>query len=468
MRMNLIKLFCLLSAALLMESAIAQTRQIPASEEAIRLSFASIVKQVAPAVVNVYASRQVRQRVSPFINDPFFRRFFGDLGGGMPKTRLQSSLGSGVIIDSSGIVITNNHVIRDALEVKIALSDRREYECEILLKDERTDLALLKIKDKEIALPKVQIANADTLEVGDLVLAIGNPFGVGQTVTQGIVSALARTKIGVTDYQFFIQTDAAINPGNSGGALIDMTGKLVGINTAIFSRSGGSNGIGFAIPASMVRLLVQSAQDGVERVRRPWFGAEIQAVTSDIAESLGLDRPSGILVTKVDKNSPADNGGLQRGDLIIAIDGNKVNDPQAFGYRFATKGLGGETTISILRQERNKDLKIALKPAPETIPRDMRDLGKGSPFQGATVVNLSPAVAEELSVSQDQGVIVTQIASGSAANNIGLLRGDIVINVNGTNIDTTKTLARETRKNTRLWRLQINRNGRLLRMTFRG
>src|ERR1700687_408191 len=231
------------------QNAQAQERRVPNAAE-LRLSYATVVQKVAPAVVNVYAAKTVQNR-NPLLDDPIFRRFFGVPGGGGPQ--VQRSLGSGVIVDASGLIVTNNHVIEGADEVKVSLADKREFEAEIVLKDKRSDLAVLRIKGAHERFPTLEFANSDALEVGDIVLAIGNPFGVGQTVTHGIVSALARTQVGITDYQFFIQTDAAINPGNSGGALVDLTGRLVGINTAIFSRSGGSQGVGFAIPRHMVR-----------------------------------------------------------------------------------------------------------------------------------------------------------------------------------------------------------------------
>src|SRR6202451_2457312 len=256
----------------------------------IRLSYAPIGQRVQPAGDMVTAAKTVQNR-NPLLDDPIFRRFFG-VPGQMPE-QVQRSLGSGVMVDSSGLVVTNNHVIEGADQVKVSLSDKREFEAEIVLKDSRSDLAVLHLKDVHEKFPTLDFANSDELQVGDVVLAIGNPFGVGQTVTHGIISALARTQVGITDYQFFIQTDAAINPGNSGGALVDMTGKLAGINTAIFSRSGGSQGIGFAIPANMVRVVVASAKSGGKAVKRPWLGAKLQAVTPEIAESLGLRRPSG-------------------------------------------------------------------------------------------------------------------------------------------------------------------------------
>src|SRR3989441_7873494 len=336
--------FIALFATLSVGSASAQDRRVPSSAAELRLSYAPIVQRVQPAVVNVYAAKVVQNR-NPLLDDPIFRRFFG-VPGQQPE-QMQRSLGSGVMVDPAGLVVTNNHVIEGADQVKISLADKREFEAEIVLKDSRTDLAVLRVKDGKEKFATLDFANSDELLVGDVVLAIGNPFGVGQTVTHGIISALARTQVGITDYQFFIQTDAAINPGNSGGALVDMTGKLAGINTAIFSRSGGSQGIGFAIPANMVRVVVASAKGGGKAVKRPWLGARLQAVTPEIAETLGLRLPSGALVANVSPNSPAAKAGLKPSDLIVAIDSQAVDDPNAFDYRFATRQLGGAAQIDV-------------------------------------------------------------------------------------------------------------------------
>src|SRR5438552_10348809 len=329
-RMNLIRSFALLLAAAgAATPALAQDRRVPASAAELRLSYAPIVQRVQPAVVNVYAAKMVQNR-NPLLDDPIFRRFFGLQGG--QQEQMQRSLGSGVMVDPSGLVVTNVHVIEGADQVKVSLSDKREFEAEIVLKDSRSDLAVLRLKDSREKFPTLDLANSDELMVGDVVLAIGNPFGVGQTVTHGIISALARTQVGITDYQFFIQTDAAINPGNSGGALVDMTGRLAGVNTAIFSRSGGSQGIGFAIPANMVRVVVASAKSGGKAVKRPWLGARLQAVTPEIAETLGLRLPSGAPVASVASGSPAAKAGLKLSDLIVGIDGQTIDDPNAFDY----------------------------------------------------------------------------------------------------------------------------------------
>src|SRR6204780_3209180 len=296
----------------LLAPAGAQQRQVPASSAQLQLSYAPGVQRVAPAAVNVYASHVVENQ-NPFMADPFFRQFFG--GGGMPREMVQRSLGSGVIVDPSGLVVTNYHVIDAASEVKVALADKREFAADIVLKDQRSDLAVLRIKGAGEHLPTLEFANSDELQVGDVVPAIGDPFGVGQTVTHGIVSALARSQVGTSDYQFFIQTDAAINPGNSGGALVDLSGRLIGINSAIYSRSGGSMGIGFAIPVNMVRVVVASAKGGNAAVKRPWLGAKLQHVTPEIAESLGLKRPSGALVANVAADGPAAKAGIKTRDL---------------------------------------------------------------------------------------------------------------------------------------------------------
>lgn len=446
----------------------AQTRVVPRDAGEMQLSFSPIVKDAAPAVVNVYATRTVSQRpVSPFFDDPFFRRFFGDrgFGPGGPRQRAERSLGSGVIVDAAGVIITNHHVIKGADAVRVVLSDKREFDTDIILKDERTDLAVLRIRDRGERFPHVPFADSDTLEVGDLVLAIGNPFGVGQTVTSGIVSALARTRVGVTDYQFFIQTDAAINPGNSGGALIDMNGRLVGINTAIFSRSGGSNGIGFAIPANMVRLVAESARDG-GRVQRPWLGASLQTVTSDIAEGLGLDRPQGALVTRVRDDSPAEKAGLRVSDLIIAVDGTTIDDANGFGYHFATKGIGGSVKLQILRNRRERELEVALIPPPD-MPRDERRIRGRSPFAGVVVSNISPALQDELGLlTTSAGALILDVRRGSTAQRVGFRRGDVVVEVNGEEVRSTGDLASIARNDYYLWRIAFNRDGQIRRMTL--
>jgi Do/DeqQ family serine protease len=441
----------------------AEDRRVPSSPAELQLSFAPVVKRAAPAVVNVYAARVVENR-NPFMNDPLFRQFFGSV----PREQVLRSLGSGVIVDSSGLVVTNYHVIEGANEVRVALSDKREFDAEIVLKDEHSDLTVLRLKGVDERFPVLEFADSDTLAVGDVVLAIGDPFGVGQTVTHGIVSALARTQVGISDYQFFIQTDAAINPGNSGGALVDLNGRLVGINTAIYSRSGGSQGIGFAIPANMVRVVVASARGGSAAVRRPWLGAKLQEVTPEIAESLGLKRPSGALVANLLAAGPAARAGIKTGDVIVAIDGTVVDDPNSFDYRFATKPLGGTAQIALLRQGRDVSITLSLQSAPDT-PREEIEIKARSPFLGATVANLSPALADELRLdTQAQGVVVVGVADGSAAQSVGFRKGDVVVSVNNQKIEKSADLDRITRVGSRQWRVIINRAGQQISAIFSG
>lgn len=282
----------------------AQETRVPQRPAEVKLSYAPIVKSVGPAVVNVYAQRVVQQRPQGFpFDDPIFRQFFGNSPRAMPRERVQRALGSGVIVAAEGIVVTNVHVIDGATEIKVSLADRREFEAEVAIRDERSDIAVLRLKDGK-NFPFMQLSDSDALEVGDLVLALGNPYGLGQTVTSGIVSAMRQVELRSNDQRVYIQTDAAINQGNSGGALTDMQGRLVGINTAIFSRSGGSDGIGFAVPVNVVRQVLDAAEAGEKRVRRPWLGATLQNVTPDIAASLNLETPAGVLVSDIVKDGP--------------------------------------------------------------------------------------------------------------------------------------------------------------------
>jgi Do/DeqQ family serine protease len=445
-------------------AASAQERRVPNATE-LRLSYAPVVQRVAPAVVNVYAAKTVRNQ-NPLLDDPIFRRFFGVPGGAAPQ--VQRSLGSGVVADASGLVVTNVHVIEGADDIKVSLADKREFEASVVLKDPRTDLAVLRIKDAHEKFPFLEFANSDALEVGDVVLAVGNPFGVGQTVTHGIVSALARTQVGISDYQFFIQTDAAINPGNSGGALVDLTGRLVGINTAIFSRSGGSQGVGFAIPANMVQVVLASAKSGGSAVKRPWLGAKLQTVTPEIAESMGLKRPAGALIATVTDNSPAARAGLKAGDVIVSVEGQNVDDTNAFDYRFATRPLGGTAKLGVVRAGHESAVAVALQTAPET-PRDELTITSRSPFSGAKVANLSPALADELQIQNiDSGVVILDVDNGSYASNLGFQRGDVIADVNGQHIAGTRELERITKAGGGSWRIELIRGGQKISAVFNG
>ncbi len=447
----------------------AAERVVPTSNAELQLSYAPLVRRTAPAVVNIYARKVVRRTFrSPLFNDPFFRRFFGDvLPPGARRERIENSLGSGVIVRPDGYIVTNNHVISGADEVIVALADRREFDADVVLTDERTDLAVLRIETEGTSLPHLELMDSDDIEVGDIVLAIGNPFGVGQTVTSGIVSALARTQVGVADYRYFIQTDAAINPGNSGGAMVGLDGRLAGVNTAIFSKSGGSIGIGFAVPANMVRVVVEGALRG-GRVVRPWLGATGQGVTADIASAQGLDRPSGVLVNAVYPKGPADRAGIKVGDIIKAIGRHKVLDPEGLEFRIATHPLDSNVELTVLRGERTLKTEVALGPPPEMPQRDLTWVEGRGPLAGARIGNLSPAFAEELGFDpMRRGVVVVEVATNSPARNLRLKPGDVLVRINGKEIELVEDVLVATNEEASNWRIAIKRGDRQLNVMVR-
>lgn len=440
-------------------------RKVPFGQEEVQLSYAPLVRAVSPAVVNVYASQQVAVR-SPFLDDPFFEQFFGRRQ--MPP-RVKSSLGSGVIVDPSGFIVTNYHVIRDADEVKVAMPDGREFNSEILLRDESLDLAVLKIEGSE-PFPVAPLGDSDALEVGDLVLAIGNPFGVGQTTTSGIVSALARTHVGVNDFGFFIQTDAAINPGNSGGALVSMRGEVIGINTAIYSQTGGSIGIGFAIPSNIVRAVVEAARAGNDFFERPFVGATFENVTAQIADALGMARPTGALVQLVAPDGPAAKAGLRPGDVVLAMNGAAIEHPDALGYRLATQPIGSVSELTVLSQGSEKKVEIELARAPEGASSAEIIIEGRSPFAGTKVAALSPRLAQRLGIRgqvSGDGVAVVEVTRNSPAASFGLQPRDIVREVNGEKVATPEKLREIAMSNSRWWRFTIERDGRLLNQILR-
>ncbi len=458
----------LLAAMLAGPPASAEERTVPQSKADVVLSFAPVAKAAQPAVVNVYASRTDKRPRNPLFDDPVFRRFFGD--GVAPRAGgpTAQSLGSGVIVDPAGLVVTNNHVIEGMTDIRVALSDRREFAATVALADKHTDLAVLKLKAAS-GLPVLELGDSDAVEVGDIVLALGDPFGVGQTVTQGIVSGLARTQIGSSDYQYFVQTDAAINPGNSGGALVDMKARLIAINSAIYSQSGGSVGIGFAIPVNMVKGVVAAARNGETQVCRAWFGASLQTISRDIAEGLGLERPDGALVTDVRNDGPAALAGVKRGDIVVAVDGQAVNDPDGFGYRLATKPLGGLARVTVRRDGRDVPLSVRLVAAPETPPREPVRLSNRTPFSGLTVVNNSPAVGEDFSLNGTrEGVVVADVEDGSNAADAGLQKGDVILALNNTKITSTKVMERTTAARADYWQVTLERDGQVIRTELGG
>ncbi len=446
-------------------------RTVPDSRSQLTLSFAPIVKEVAPAVVNIYAERMVSERVSPFANDPFFALMFGQQfdNMGVPRRRLESALGSGVIVRADGLIVTNRHVIKQARDIKVILNDRREFAATVVTVDEKTDLAVLRADVGAARLPLLQLGDSDAIDVGDLVLAIGNPFGVGQSVTSGIISATARTADGINDYGYFIQTDAAINPGNSGGALVDMNGRLIGINTAIYSQSGGSLGIGFAIPANLVKTVIEAGESG-QRIVRPWLGAGVQPVTAAIATSLGLDRPIGVLVKSLHEASPLKAAGLRVGDIVTAINDQPIESADALAFRLATQSVGGKATIAYLHDAQPESAQFSLIAAPEDPPRDETLLKGRQPFAGATVVNLSPAVIDETGYDGDrqQGVLVTKVARQSTAAYVRLQAGDIILQVNRKTINSVEDLQQALDTPQAQWRVSILRGRQVINTVLQG
>jgi Do/DeqQ family serine protease len=443
-------------------------REVPPSREVAQYSFAPIVRKAAPAVVNVYVQRRVQTFSSPFANDPFFRQFFGDAFG-QPSERIQSSLGSGVIVSSDGIVVTNTHVVRGRgeTEIRVALADKREFDAKVLTQDDKTDIAILKIENGDNRFPTLELEDSDTLEVGDMVLAIGNPFGVGQTVTSGIVSALARSEIGNSDSQIFIQTDAAINPGNSGGALVDMSGKLVGINTMIFSQSGGSQGIGFAIPSNLVRLYVRGAAEG-RKVERPWLGARLETVTRDIADALGLDRIAGAVVARVSDKGPAARAGLEAGDVIVNVDGFEVGDARAVHYRLTTRGIGSTVRVGVIRKGQPQTVQLTLVAAPQPSKDDVRNLAGQHPLDGARVSNILPGVADELGVDEAEGVVVVSVRRASTAARLGFQPGDIIVEINQRKVADVSELDALLSIRQRMWLVAVRRGDKVFNLQVPG
>jgi len=436
----------------------ADGQEVPQNRAEMELSFAPLVKLTSPSVVNVYTQKRVTSRVSPM------EQFFS--GGVAPQERVQNSLGSGVIVGADGVIVTNNHVVEGAESFRVVLSDRREFAAELVLADERTDLAVLKIDTEGAVLPTLPFADTRAAQVGDLVLAIGNPFGIGQTVTSGILSATARTDVGISDYAFFLQTDAAVNPGNSGGALVNTKGELVGVNTAIFSRSGGSNGIGFAIPAEMVKRVVNAAINEGTFVR-PWLGLAGQAVSYDIAKAQGLDRPIGVMVTEVYKDGPADRAGLRRGDLVTDIDGREVFDEKGLKFLAAIKSPGETAELKLLRGGKIETKRVKLAPPPGATEADIVLLDGQNVFSGARVVELSPRLAEENGLDPFQkgsGIYVHSVLRRSIARNF-FRPGDIIRSVNGISTKSVKDLDLALEPQTRSWNIELERNGRMIKGT---
>ncbi|MBS0276487.1 MAG: Do family serine endopeptidase [Proteobacteria bacterium] len=437
---------------------------IPQSMMQMQLSFAPVVKKVAPAVVNVYARTVVQQQVNPLFADPMFQRFFGITP--QMRQRVEQSLGSGVIVRSDGLILTNNHVIQGGQEIVVALADKREFKAKVVQADARLDLALLKVDTKGEKLPTVTFGDSDKAQVGDVVLAIGDPFGVGQTVTMGIVSAQARTQSASSD-AVYIQTDAAINPGNSGGALVTSDGRLLGINSSIYSNSGGNIGIGFAIPSNLAKRFVEGAGNG-GTFQMAWFGGEGQSVTGAIASSIGLSKPEGVILKSIYPGSPAAKAGLKVGDVVMGIDGYPVDDMQSLNYRVTTHKPGDGPSFKVFSDGKYRDVKVVLA-APPSRPKRTAVIGGRTPLTGAKVENLSPAVAINLGMDESAtGVVITGIAPGTPSAGYGFRPGDIVRAVNGKEIRSVEDLKQALAAAQGHWLLVVDRGGSRLSLSVNG
>ena len=452
-------MFCFASLAYAQEE-----KAVPHSGAEVKFSFAPVVKKAAPAVVNIYTNQRVTvmENNSPFANNPFFQQFLAQQGlsfGGRPRELVTNSLGSGVIVNPKGYIVTAQHVIKDAQKITVVLSNKEEYEAKVMMNDPKSDLAFLKIEPSG-DLPFLEMRDSDTVEVGDLVLAIGNPFGVGQTVTNGIISALARKAEGVSDYQYFIQTDAAINPGNSGGALVTTDGKLVGINTAIYSKSGGSMGIGFAIPSNMVRSLLASKVEG-GRIVHPWLGASGQMVTREIAESVGLKAAQGVILRLVYDGSPAQKAGLKVGDIVTAIGGTAISTPQDMAYRLVLAKIGEATKFTRLRDGKEEAIEVTLVAPPENPKRDLKLIKGRNPLSGVTVGNLSPALAAEMGLNDTASGVVVVTAPNVAGGITLWAKGDVILEINGTKITSGEQLAQLVGAEGHEWKIAYQRGANI-------
>jgi serine protease Do len=390
-------------------------------------SFSQLAKNASPSVVNISTVKVVKgggQIPSPFgPDDPFrefFERFFGDQP---PRNFKQRSLGTGFIIDKEGFILTNNHVVEGTDEITVTLADKREFVAKIIGRDPKTDLALIRIESDQV-LPALPLGDSDKLEVGDWVMAIGNPYGLGHTVTAGIVSAKYR-QIGAGTYDNFIQTDASINPGNSGGPLLDTTGKVIGVNTAIFSQSGGSIGIGFAIPINMAKDLLPQLKKG--KVVRGWLGVVIQQVTSELKDKLKLSTEKGALVADVVEGGPADRAGIERGDVIVTFDGKDISKSDDLPYIVASTPIGKTVTVEVIRKGQRKSIQVEIGELEEEEKPQVAS--EARPNLGLTVREITPELARNFGLSETSGVVIVQVQANTPAQEAGLAPGDLILEI---------------------------------------
>jgi serine protease Do len=454
-----------------------RTGGLPLTSPSDNQLFVKVAETSTPAVVNISTSRVIKGRRgepqhNPLFEDPFFRRFFGDdffRQFETPQSRREQSLGSGVIVDPNGYIVTNNHVVAQADEIKVLLADKREFSGKVVGSDPKTDVAVVKIAATN--LPAIPWGDSGELRVGEYVLAIGNPFGLNQTVTMGIISAVGRANVGIADYEDFIQTDAAINPGNSGGALVNTRGELIGVNTAIFSRSGGYMGIGFAVPSNMVRLVMTSLiKEG--KVIRGWLGVSIQEVTSELAKQFGLKEAKGALVSDVLKDTPADRAGLKRGDVIVTYDAHDVANAGQLRNLVAETAVGQQVTVVVIRDKREKELSVKI----EEQPKEIASIGGGSAgpsdnevLSGLEVQQLTPDLADQLNLSHTiTGVVITSVEPDSLAEEAGVRAGDVIVEINHQaikNLDNYRQIGRQLKAGESVL-LLLNRSGQMLFVTL--
>ncbi len=434
-------------------------------------AFSDIASSVSPAVVNISTTKVVKREANPFSDDPFFDLFNPFKDFRMPKKWKEQSLGSGVIVSPDGFIITNNHVIEQADEIRVTLFDKRSFKARIIGADPKTDVAIVKIDAKE--LPTVRWGDSDNLQVGEFVLAIGNPFGLSHTVTMGIISAVGRANVGIADYEDFIQTDAAINPGNSGGPLVNIKGELIGINTAIFSRSGGYQGIGFAVPSNMAHLVMDQLE-ARGRVTRGWLGVTIQELTPELAQKFGLKISKGALVGDITKGSPADAAGVRRGDIILSFNGKKVEEVGSLRNMVAESKVGSEVPMTILRNGKEYAVNVHIaelpKDAAEAAPSAPSDDESGGALTGLSVMDLSKEIARQLGLHREEkGVVVVRVEPGSSAEDAGLRKGDVIEEVDRRKIERideyNRAVANVRPGDTLLF--FINRGGKKLYVTLR-
>jgi len=443
----------------------------PAFAEEGESTLADVAESSINGVVNISSTKVIRgegRQLSPFFNDPFFREFFGPrFFHGIPQERREKSLGSGVIVSDDGIVLTNNHVVENAEEIRVTLADDREFDAEIVGTDPKSDVAVIRLKGDTKHLDPIPFGDSGDIRLGDVVLAIGNPFGLTHTVTMGIVSAKGRANVGVADYEDFIQTDAAINPGNSGGALVNLKGELVGINTAIVSRSGGYQGIGFAIPSNMAQLVMDSLiKHG--KVVRGWLGVVIQGIDKDLADAMDLESSKGVLVSDVTKDSPAEKGGIERGDVVTKLNGEEISSTGQLRNLVASSGAGAKVTITVIRDDEPRKFTLTLGEMPEDLQVGGRLETEKGLLGGLTLAPLNGTTRDQFDIPRGvtYGVVVTDIKAGSPTQQAGITPGDVILEIDRAKVESVEAFKKAYQKANNRVLLLVYRDGTTIYMAL--